>query len=170
MVLDVRAKYKEMLGSLVASIIIAIVVFFVLQGVIIDIIARDLRRTVFVESISVLTYIVFIYSFTLFFSLLVSSIILTKNKAMVRRNLAANIFSLIFTIVYISFVSFLFAGYGMRYYFNNVTLIDKIFGFYKWNSYFIAYILQSSTPYFFMLLFTYCYSYVLFATIMGRFD
>jgi len=165
MVLDVKQKHINLIESLVITIIVAIIMYFLLQGIIVDVIDDYLKSSVFVEKISILSYIVFIYSVILFVSLLISSIIFVKNKAILNKTLYANLLSLILTIVYMSFISFLFAGYGLRYYFNNITLFDKIFGFYLWNSYFIAYILQSSTPYFILLVTVYCFGYVLFFTL-----
>lgn len=163
-----KEKYKKLLASVAATMVISVIVFFVLQGVVVDLIDEYVIDTIYVEKISILTYIVFIYSFTFYVSILVISLITSENAKIIKKNLHVNTLALAFTIAYMSLVSFLFAGYGLRYYFSQITFLDKLLGFYIWNSYFIAYVLGDSTWYFVMLSIMYMYSYSLFYLIANR--
>lgn len=154
--------------SIFSSMFISTIVFFLIQGIVVDLIDVYIQGTLYEEKYSILSYIIFIYSLTLYASLFAVSLILSKNANAVKKNILVNSLSLIFTILMMSLISFLFAGYSLKHYFSTMTIIEKISGFYLWNAYFIAYILHDSAAYFFILMIVYFYSYAVFSIISSK--
>lgn len=160
-------KFKKMFYIFLSSSLISLIIFFVFRGVIGDMFQEYYESIPGTVVYSMLNYIIFIFSLNLMVGVFVSILLLIE-KEKIKRHIQISLISVVFTIIMISFISFLYTGYSLRFYFDNMDTIEKISAFYLWNTYFMVYVLNSLDAYFMLLYGVYFISYMSFYTIVTR--
>lgn len=154
---------KKILPLYFLTIAIGAIIFIIFQAFATDQIDNYFKKIYVGQPvISLMNYIIFIYTFIIFFSFFIPSMLLVKNQDERKIIIYVNLKSAMMSLVLISVICFIYAGYGLRGYFTQINLLEKIFAFYLWNAYFMAYILKSAILYFAILIIIYFYNFTIY--------